>query len=150
MLVSYDIFTGAFLSKITEFDLLLVDVKNRTIIIDGYMKRAISQFQHICKCDLITTADDTERTIDVELESDDDLTELVDIISEGMVVNWMKPYIYKQEMLEMTLNTKDFTTYSPAEMIHRMSGAYEKAQSDFTQLMREYSYNHSDLTKLHL
>ena len=82
MLVSYDIFTGAFLSKITEFDLLLVDVKNRTIIIDGYMKRAISQFQHICKCDLITTADDTERTIDVELESDDDLTELVDIISE--------------------------------------------------------------------
>ena len=150
MVISYDVFTGAFLSKITEFDLLLVDDENRTTIIDGYMKRAISSFQHICDCDFITTSDDEAREFEVELPDDDDLTEIVDIVSEGMVVNWMQPYIYKQELLEMTLNTRDFTTYSPAEMIYRMSGAYEKAQADFTQMMREYSFNHGDLSQLHI
>ncbi|MBR3267901.1 MAG: hypothetical protein IKI58_04125 [Oscillospiraceae bacterium] len=150
MIISYDIFTGAFLSKITEYDILSIEEEARTVIIDGYMKRAISQFQHICHCDLIKSADDENREFDIELTEDDDLTEIVDIVSEGMVVNWMKPYVYKQEILEMTLNTKDFTTYSPAEMIHRLGEAYEKAQSDFTQMMREYSFNHGDLTTLHL
>lgn len=150
MIVPYDTFTAAFLSKITEYDILLIDNENRTTIIDGYMKKAISTFQHICECDFITTADDTDRQYDTDLTSDDDLTEIVDIISEGMVVYWMKPYVYKQELLEMVLNTRDFTTYSPAEMIHRMGEAYGKAQADFTQMMREYSFNHCDLSTLHI
>lgn len=150
MIVSYDAFTGAFLSKVTEFDLLLVDDENRTTIIDGYMKKAMSEFQHICKCDFITSADDTFRQYDTVLEEDDNIDEIIDIVSEGMVVQWMKPYIYKQELLEMTLNTRDFTTYSPAEMVYRLGGAYQKAQDDFRNMMREYSFCHGDLSSLHL
>ena len=79
-----------------------------------------------------------------------DLDEIVDIVSEGMLVQWMKPFVYKQEGLENVLNTKDFTTYSPAELLMRIGNAYNAAQKDFTNMMREYSYNHGDLTDLHL
>ena len=67
-----------------------------------------------------------------------------------MVVQWLKPYVYKQELLESTLNTRDFTAYSPAELLRRVGDAYTKAQKDYIQMVREYSYNHGDLTVLHL
>ena len=85
--------------------------------------------------------------VDVKEEDED---ELIEIISEGMVVQWLKPYVYKQELLENVLNTRDFTLYSPAELLLRVGNAYAKAQKDYTQMIREYSYNHGDLTVLHL
>lgn len=147
--VPYDLFTGAFLSKVSEFDFVNMKDFERNNLIDGYMKRAISEFKKICKYDLTSTADDIVRTFFVEI-SDDDIDELAEIISEGMLVQWMKPFTYRQEGLESVLNTRDFTTYSPAELLMRIGEAYKKAQRDFTNKMREYSYNHGDLTDLHL
>lgn len=149
MSVPYHKFTDAFLSKVTEFDFIRLSEYERNHLIDGYMKRAIANFKKNCKYDLTTTADDMVREFDVEIE-DDDLDEIVDIVSEGMLVQWMKPYTYKQENLESILNTRDFTTYSPAELLLRISDAYKSAQKIYTNMMREYSYNHGDLTSLHL
>lgn len=149
MSVPYDLFVGAFLSKITEFNFMQLKEDDRTIIIDDYMKRAIASFRKNCKYDLLTTSDDAIREFTVNIP-DDDIDELADIISEGMVVQWLKPYVYKQENLENVLNTKDFTTYSPAELLMRIGNAYCKAQKDYTQMIREYSYNHGDLSDLHL
>ena len=81
-------------------------------VYDGYMKRAIAAFRKICKYDLSTTGDDVIREFDIDI-ADGDLDELADIISEGMLVQWMKPFTYRQESLESVLNTRDFTTYPP-------------------------------------
>lgn len=147
--ISYDCFTGAFLSKITEFELVGLELETQNGIVDGYMKRAISSFRRICKYDLVSTANDEVREFDVTIE-EDELEELVDIISEGMVVQWLKPYVYKQELLENAINTRDFTTYSPAELLMRVGNAYRRAQKDYTQMMRDYSYSNGDLSDLHL
>ena len=147
--VSYDCFTGAFLSKITEFELSAVAEDISREIVDGYMKRSVSHFKKNCKYDLTTTADDDNRVFNVEIKKSD-LDEIVDIVSEGMIVQWLKPYVYQQELLENTLNTRDFTTYSPAELLLRISNTYAKAQKDYIQMIREYSYNNNDLSGLHL
>ena len=102
--VPYDSFAGAFLAKITEFELTALTSSAQQETVDGYMKRAISAFKKICKYDLTTTANDTERVFDVEIGADA-LEEIIDIVSEGMVVQWLKPYVYKQELLENVLNT---------------------------------------------
>lgn len=147
--IPYDAFVGAFLAKITEFELLEFSDTEREEEVDGYMKRAISRFKKNCMYDLTTTGDDTNRSFNVDV-ADEDLDELVDIISDGMVVQWLKPYVNQQELLENTLNTRDFTTYSPAELNLRVGNAYKAASKEYTQLIREYSYNHGDLTDLHL
>lgn len=147
--VSYDVFTSAFLSKVAEYDFIKLDSYDRNSIVDGYMKKAIAAFKSINKYDLSTTGDDATREFNVDIK-DEDIDELVDIISEGMLVQWMKPYLYRQENLENVLNTKDFTSYSPAELLLRIGNAYKAAQKDFTNMMREYSYVHGDLTDLHL
>lgn len=149
MSVPYDIFAGAFLSKVSEYSFLSLAEDDRTEIVDGFMKRAVTAFRKNCKYDLFTTGDDENRLFTIDIP-DEDLTELAEIISEGMVVQWLKPYVYRQEILENVLNTKDFTTYSPAELLLRVGNAYSKAQKDYTSMIREYSYNHGDLTDLHL
>ena len=49
MSVPYDIFTKAFLAKITEFEFVNMKDFERNETIDGYMKRAISVFKKNCK-----------------------------------------------------------------------------------------------------
>lgn len=149
MTLSYDAFTGAFLNKISEFKFLELEDNSRTEIIDGFRKRATSAFKKNCRVDLFTTGDDVLREYCVDV-SEEDADELIDIISEGMVVQWLKPYVYQQELLENVMNTRDYSLYSPAELLLRVGNAYAKAQKDFTQMIREYSYNHGDLSDLHI
>ena len=148
MAVSYNVFTEHFLDKVTEYDFLSLDEYDRTKIVDGYMKRACSQFNKICLYDLVN-GDDLVR----ELKSDipeEDLIEIADIVSEGMLVQWMKPYMHKQENFENVLNTTDYSAYSPAELLYRTTEAYKMCKKSFENMMKEYSYNHGDLSDLHL
>ena len=147
--VPYDVFAGAFLAKISEYSFLSLAEEDRTEMVDGFMKRALSAFRKYCKYDLFTTGNDITRTFSVDIP-EADLTEIADIVSEGMVSQWLKPYVNKQENLENVLNTKDFSTYSPAELLMRVGNAYAKVQKDYTNMIREYSYNHGDLSDLHL
>ena len=148
-MVSYDTFVEAFLQKITEYDFLTLPEKNRTETVDGYLKRAVSEFRHNCQYDLFSTPNDETRTFEVDV-ADEDLDELVHIITDGMVAEWMKPYQYNADLLSSVLNTRDFVTYSPAELQLRVGNARKQAHSDFIQKIREYSYNHGDLTSLHI
>lgn len=147
--ISYDVFTGEFLAKVTEYEFMRLREEDRNTLTDGYLKRAITQFNKICKYDLLSNMDDENREINVDID-DYDLIEIANILSEGMIVEWLKQHVNKQELLENVLNTRDFTTYSPAELLLRVGNAYVRAQKDYIQMVREYSYNHGDLTTLHL
>lgn len=148
--VPYDLFVGAFLAKITEFDFMKLDDLDRNEIVDDYLRRAVIAFRKNCKYDIFSTPNDAERLFDVEIEDSADLDELVEIISEGMLVQWLKPFVYRQENLENALSTRDYSVFSPAELLMRVGNAYAKAQKDYTQMIREYSFNHNDLTELHI
>ena len=129
MAVSYDVFAHAFLSKVTEYSFPKQDYA-RNDMVDGYMKRAFSAFKSVCPYDFTTTADDAVREFNVIIDGDD-LDEIVDIVSEGMVVQWLKPYLYKQEIMENVLNTRDFTSYSPSELLYRVRESYNEANAHF-------------------
>lgn len=146
--IPYDHFTAAFLGKVTEYDFIRLDDYDRNTIVDGYLKRACSHFNHVCKYDL-TDKDDILRRFNFDIP-EEEIDEILDIVSEGMLVQWMKPYVFKQDNLVQLLNTKDFTAYSPAEMFRQITNAYNSVSKRFVSMMREYSYNHGDLTELHL
>lgn len=149
MSIPYDVFTMAFLSKVSEYELFRLADDERVTIVDDYMKKSIAAFRPMCQYDFSTTGDDVLRVFDVDVD-DGDIDEIVDIVSEGMLVQWMKPYVYRQENLENALSTRDFSVFSPAELLLRISGAYDTVRKNFVQMMREYSFRHGDLTVLHL
>ncbi len=148
MSISYDVFTAPFLAKVTEYDFLRLDDYDRNSTVDGYMKRACAQFNKICKYDL-TDRDDVAREFAADIP-EDEIDEIADIVSEGMLVQWMKPYFYRADNLENVLNTADFSAYSPAELLYRITNAYHESKRDFSNMMKEYSYNHGDLGDLSL
>lgn len=147
--IQYDLFINAFLQKISEFDFLTLDEEDRNEIVEGYMHRAISEFSYVCSYDLVSTRNDELREFEIEIP-DRILFEIINIVTEGMLVQWMKPYMYNQELLQNVLNTRDYTTYSPSELLYRVTEAYKESQQNFTRMIREYSYRHGDLTVLHL
>lgn len=161
--IPYDVFTGAFLGKVTEYDFLRLEDYDRNNTVDGYMKRAIAAFRHVCKYDFTTTGDDNVREFSIKIDRDDptgelqrkldeelseDLDEIVDIVTEGMLVQWMKPYFFRADNLENVLNTADFSAYSPAELLYRITNAYHEVKRDFANRIKEYSYDHGDLSGL--
>lgn len=148
MSLSYDIFTEYFLDKVKEYDFIELGEYNSTKIIDGYMKRACAQFNNICEYDLVN-GDDIVREFNIDIR-EEDIDEIADIVSEGMLVQWMKPVMYKQENYENILNTKDYSAYSPSELLYRVTSAYKMCKRDFVNMMREYSYNHGDLESLYI
>lgn len=146
MCITYDVIYSAFLSKVSEFNLLRLDWDDREEVVSGYLHRAATYFKKNCKYKL--DLNDVAQEIEAEFD-EEDVDEIVEILSEGMVVQWLAPYVNKQENLENVLSTRDFSTYSPAELLNRVSALYKDAKGSFVGAIREYSYNHNDLTQLH-
>lgn len=149
MTVSYDVFTEAFLAKVTEYRFCTFTENNRQALVDGYMKRVCAKFGEVCKYDIMNGNDD-ERVFELDGITNGELTEIIDIVSEGMLVQWMKPYVYMQKNLEMILVTSDHSVHSQAELLNRITGLYSVCNKNFINMVREYSYRHGDLTELHV
>lgn len=149
MTVSYDVFTEAFLAKVTEYKFSAFSENNRQALVDGYIKRACAKFSEVCEYDIMN-GDDETRTITIDGLTPGELVEIVDIVSEGMLVQWMKPYVYMQKNLEMILVTSDHSVHSQAELVNRITSLYSLCVKNYTNMVREYSYRHGDLTGLHL
>lgn len=147
--VPYDVFTGAFLSKVMEYDFVNMDQFHRDTLVDSYMKRSMANFNEVCKYDFANNQDDIIREFLIDVPSSD-LDEISDIVSEGMIVQWLKPFVYHQANLENVLSTRDFTTYSPANLLSQMVSAHNTAKKNFTNMKREYSYRHGDLSDLYI
>ena len=153
MIVSYDVFTSAFLAKVTEYKFIrLIDMNGQEAadeIIDGYMRRACARFCEVCKYP-IDNGDNDAREFTLTGITESELDEIVDIVTDGMLEQWFRQHMYKQENLENMLNTSDFSSYSPAELTYRITNAFNMCKKDFTNKIREYSYRHGDLTDLHI
>ena len=152
--VSYDVFIDSFLQKITEYELLEFEPQLRDKLVVGYMTRAIAELVPVCSGYFTVDYDTDEQLVKIDTMgrswSHAATDEFVNIVSEGMLVQWLKPYINRQENLETVVNTKDFSTYSPAELLNRIRERYRMAQKDYKQMVFEYTYAHGDLTRLHL
>lgn len=141
----YKAFIDTFLDKISDYKLLNYEDYLVDELAVGYMKRVCTKFDKICQADL-SQQDDNEYAF-LSDEIDD---EIIDIVTDGMVVEWLRQYVNNSDNLENILNTKDFTMYSSKNLLAEVKSLYQDEQKAFTNSMREYSYNHGDLSNLHL
>ena len=141
----YKAFIDTFLDKISDYKLLNYEDYLVDELAVGYMKRVCTKFDKICQADL-SQQDDNEYAF-LSDEIDD---EIIDIVTDGMVVEWLRQYVNNSDNLENILNTKDFTMYSSKNLLAEIKSLYQDEQKAFTNSMREYSYNHGELSSLHL
>lgn len=140
MATEFDTVYGAFLGKVSDYDLADMVETDAKAVMSDYLKQAIGKFSESCKKDLMAVTGDS---------FDADLTYFeIDIISELMVEGWCKPRLYNLDLLKNKLSTKDFTTFSPANLLDKVREVYEQSHKRARSMINEYSYRENNIGEL--
>ena len=140
MATEFDTVYGAFLSKVSDFDLADMTEVDAKAEMNDLLKQAVGKFSESCKKDL-TDVDTTGFAAD--------LTEFeIDIISELMVEAWYKPRVNNLDLLRNKLSTKDFTTFSPANLLKEVRETYDLAHKRARSMINEYSFRENNIGEL--
>lgn len=143
MATQYEYIFDEFKDKITDPDLLLLSQTLQDDILLVLMSKAITKCKRICKESGLDTRDDEIFEFSADLPD-----EVVDIVTEWMTVFWLEPYLNNIENLRNALSTKDFSIFSPANLLEKITDRYELARKYARRVMNEYSYVIADMTRL--
>lgn len=139
MATPYSDIYDCFLSRVTDYGFLSLIDSDKEDILCKYMILACAKFNRLCKVDL-SDRDDEAMIFNNSLSD-----EIIDIITTGMVVEWLKPKYYFDDHLRNVLNTNDYKlASSPANMLSAIRETYKETNKEFKAMMREYSFNHKD------
>ena len=145
MATLYSDIYNSFLNRITDYDLPAFSEENRESILHGFMINACSKFKRICKnvskIDL-SDRDETNKQFNSILTD-----EQIDIITTGMIVEWVKPKYYFDENMRNILNTKDYNmAASPVNVLGGVRNTYLQVKKEFESMMNKYSFANGDIT----
>ena len=140
MATDFSVVYGSFLSKVTDTDLSDMTEEDANSVMSDLLKQATVKFCESCKKDLsdVTTTGFVSDLDDYE----------VDILSELMVEAWYKPHINYTDLLRNKLSTKDFTTFSPANLQKENRESYELAHKRARSMINEYSFRMNNIGDL--
>lgn len=144
MATSYSDIYQAFMFKIEGYKLLMLLTEDREKIINIYMTAVCRKIQKKCKKYVnLADRDDVMQQFNTDIDED-----MIDIIAECMITEWLKPKIYSDELLESRLNTKDFTEFSPAKLIEHTRYVYEMSEKTSKVMVNNYTFSHDDVAEL--
>lgn len=145
MATSYDTVFQEFKDKITDPDLLLFSRDLQDEMLISYMDKAVSKCGRIVKPVIDLSLRDNEiRMFEMEIPD-----EVMDILTEWMTVFWLKPFVNNIENLRNNLSTKDFTVFSPANLLEKIGARYDEARRYSRNTANEYSFVIADMKELH-
>lgn len=141
MATPYSDVINVFLNKITDYDLPKFTDIEKDSIVEGFMKSACTKFR-VCLVDLSARDDETKEFLN---DLDD---EIIDIITENMLVEWLKPKLLNTENLQNALSTKDFSLFSPANLLNSIRETMTNIRKEAKSLINNYSFHHADMKEL--
>ncbi len=135
-MTAYTIVIDKFVGMIREFHFTALTEEERDTLVISLMNTACAKFSDDCRQDL-SKRNEEGTAFEADLTDEE-----IDIICNYMMCEWMKPYLYSSELLRERLSTKDFNTYSPANLIDKMNVLYKDTVKKARLLAINYSYAH--------
>lgn len=129
-----------FLSKISDYDWITLHEDDINDCMSDLLKQAIARFDRDCKVDL-SNNDGAEFVEDLSIVE-------IDILSEIMIENWLKPKLYNSELLRNRLSTKDFSQFSPANLLKAIKETYELSHRRSETEINRYTFATNDVRDL--
>lgn len=131
---------SSFLDKVNDYDLADMVEADAQEFMRGLLNQAVIRFLESCKKDL-TQTDNSGFIEDLDLME-------IDILTEGMIEAWLKPIRNNLDLLRNSLSTKDFTTFSPANLLDKVNNTFTMAHANFLSRIKEYSFIRNDVGDL--
>ena len=139
-MTAYTTIYNSFLDKVNDYDLADMAAELAQTSMRGWLNQAVVRFLESCKKDL-TQTEEGGFTEDLDLME-------IDILTEGMIEAWLKPIRNNLDLLRNALSTKDFTTFSPANLLDKVNDTYSMAHANFLSRIKEYSFIRNDVGDL--
>lgn len=132
---------GNFLSKISDYSFLAVDVTDEEINEElmGYLKSATVKFYKCNNSLKIVKNDEDEYFFASELTPFE-----IEVLTTLMIVEYMKPQVLSSEVIKQSLSDKDFRIYSQANQLRELNLLYRMFRTEATKLITEYTYFNLD------
>ena len=143
MATTYKYVFAEFKDKITDPDLLLFAEDLQTEFLISYLKKAISRCHRNVEDVDLCAFDDEIMEFKYDIPYD-----VIDILTEWMTVFWLQPYVNNIENLRNNLSTKDFSVFSPANLLEKIGNRYDIARKHARSLTNQYSYIIADMKEL--
>lgn len=160
MATTYSYIYEEFLDKITDPDLLLLAEDDQEATKKAYLEYAVKK----CSMHVYPQFDLSKRTtVEINVEEYDDEDPVIEevgafeddlddsvivMLTEYMVEAWLKPYLNNADLLRLHMNTKDFNTTSPANLVEKVGERYDEARHRARSLRNEYTYVINSVTNL--
>lgn len=103
---------------------------------------AIDDFADICVQDL-TNLDDELEQFNIELSRKEQ-----SILALSMIVHWFEPYVYNSDALKNVMSTKDFSLFSPANLLEKMTDLLQMSNRRLSAEMNLYSFKVNNVSAL--
>lgn len=139
MATPFKTITDGFLGIVTEYKFFKILDEDRDEWLFDLMNRACAKFRKSCKKDL-SDRDNELGQFNIDLDDDE-----IAIIHELMIVEWLQPQLFSCENLENRLNTKDYSEYSPANLLKEIRSTHEYAVSESKNMIKNYTFSLHDL-----
>lgn len=142
MATPYSDIYNVYLTKITDYDIPKFTDSENEEILKRHMVSACTKFNKVCLVDLYDRDDELcEFTNDLD-------DEIIDIITENMLINWLQPKLLDSEKLQNCLSTKDFSFFSPANLLKETRETFSVIKTNARKLINNYSFSHGNPEEL--
>lgn len=140
MSTPYAVVDNSFLNKITDDLLLTITEEYLEKTIDSFRVSASIKFK---QCPSLLNRDDVLRQYNSTLTDEE-----VEILSNLMVLEWLKQRINSIELLKQNMSLKDYHMYSQANHLDTLLKLRKDTSSDIDRLIVSYTYSNNNLSDL--
>lgn len=133
MATPYEAVYERFLPKLTDYSFANLTQEEMEASIQEYLKSAIVKFT-FCRKDLYDR-DDLLKQFNEDLTGQE-----IEIIANLMIIDYLMPKLISADLLQQTLNSKDFKLYSQANHIKEIRNLRDMLKNETDRMMMNYNY----------
>lgn len=128
--------------KFTDYSFLNTITDFKEALLQKYLLASIADFHNVCLVDL-NDYDLANEQFNVELDN-----EVIEILSWGIAYYWINAKALNSELLRNTIHNKDYTSYSPANLLKEIQSLRSVTEQEFRSRVRQYSFTHGNISSL--
>lgn len=139
MATSYSEIYDRALYRFRSYDLAKLANSDLDYVLRRFLDSAVSDFAPVCLVDL-NDRDEAAAEFTATLDN-----EVQEILALGMSYYWLSAQIMDQELLRNALSTKDYTYFSPANLLRESQDLRDSVRKEYRNRIVQYTYHHGDI-----
>lgn len=128
--------------RFSDASLLQLTDEDKESILEKYLNSACARFKNVCRVDLMDR-DESLKQFNADLDD-----EVLEILALGVAYYWLSSKVLRVELLRNTMSTKDFTTFSNANLLREATALRDAVRDEFIGAINAYSYYDGSISKL--